>query len=528
MSSEAWDCPACTLRNEGSRSICEACEGPKPQAPRRKLEVSAKKAVGGAAASVLELDGLDDASTVADLAAAIAAREGVDAAQITVVCKGAPLKVAEKLVDKEADGKIAVVFIVRKAAPAPAPAATEASSVTSSSSPTSTPASAPAPAAAAPGAAAQTPACQMFGKRVVYLLRHGQCCHEGEADSLKELTQAGHKQAESSAQYLKELFEAGKLPMQRALLHSTSRRATETAAKIPQTLPGIEVWNADLLRETDPTSNPLRAEEVFTRLFVAPAAGSPADTLIVVAHNNIILYLLMRVAGVPIDRAAQAWHLFSLRHASITRVDVSANGEKQIACIGGAGHISDAHMTWSNVTGADMSAWKGGEPERRKMSGRMMVLVRGQATDVVGDVGSRQVKAVASHIKSLGTYMVSGHVTVICTRGGQVTANAVAKKFHTVPQVFPDSIAEQPEAAFLEFFTAATEHKRDTVCMVAEDGPLLYCLLRALHLGPEEAMLSIGAYNIGHASVSLVNIRQDGKTKVVTVGDTGHLALDCT
>ena len=30
------------------------------------------------------------------------------------------------------------------------------------------------------------------------MLRHGQCCHEGERDELKELTQHGHKQAEDS------------------------------------------------------------------------------------------------------------------------------------------------------------------------------------------------------------------------------------------------------------------------------------------------------------------------------------------
>lgn len=28
------------------------------------------------------------------------------------------------------------------------------------------------------------------------MLRHGQCCHEGERDELKELTPHGHKQAE--------------------------------------------------------------------------------------------------------------------------------------------------------------------------------------------------------------------------------------------------------------------------------------------------------------------------------------------
>ena len=75
------------------------------------------------------------------------------------------------------------------------------------------------------------------GKRVVLLLRHGQCCHEGEGDELKTLTLHGHKQAEETARYIKGLFDNIKLPAQRALLQSTSRRARETAAKIVEQMP---------------------------------------------------------------------------------------------------------------------------------------------------------------------------------------------------------------------------------------------------------------------------------------------------
>lgn len=44
------------------------------------------------------------------------------------------------------------------------------------------------------------------------------------------------------------LFAAGKLPAKRALLHSTSRRARETAAKLPLHIQDLEVWY--LARET--------------------------------------------------------------------------------------------------------------------------------------------------------------------------------------------------------------------------------------------------------------------------------------
>jgi phosphohistidine phosphatase SixA len=137
------------------------------------------------------------------------------------------------------------------------------------------------------------------------MLRHGQCCHEGEADAAKALTQHGHQQAEQTAMHLAQLFSSGRLPAKRAMIHSTSRRARETAMKLPSHLPGLEIGRSDVLREADPRENPFRAEEVFKGLFAPPDKGE-SETLIIVAHNNIILYWLMRVAGVPLERAAQA------------------------------------------------------------------------------------------------------------------------------------------------------------------------------------------------------------------------------
>jgi len=263
---------------------------------------------------------------------------------------------------------------------------------------------------------------------------------------------------------------------------------------------------------------------VFNRLFAAPVEGD-ADTLIIVAHNNIILYLLMRAAGVPIERAAQAWCLFQLCHASITRVDVMSSGVKQIVSIGGSGHISDATATWNNITGEDMAAWKGGKPERRKMSGRMIVLVRQASSNT--ETCNRQTDAVVARVAGLSDYMMSGHITVTSTVGAQPPAVAVARRFRTMPKLFPDSIAEHPEAAFSSLF-CASERSRDTVVIVAEDSSVLYWLLRALHMSPEDAKAMAPLYRIGHASVTLVNMRADGSTKVVAVGDTGHIPLEST
>lgn len=340
---------------------------------------------------------------------------------------------------------------------------------------------------------------------------------------MKALTVHGHQQAEASARFVSALFAAGRLPASRMLLHSTSRRARETAAKIPVHLEGVEVWNADLLRETDPTKNPLRAEEVFNRIFIAPPEGS-SDCLVVVAHNNINLYLLMRAAGVPIERAAQAWHQFHLQHASISRVDVMSSGLRQVVCVGAAGHIPKDNVTWSNISGPDLVEWTGGGPERHKLSGRTVLLIREVAQN---ECGSRQVASLVEHVRGLSDYMVSGHLTVTCTSGSQGAAFSIAQRYKSHPQVLPDSVIQEPECAFLQFFSPPTEHKRDTVVMVAEDGPVLYWLLRSLRMTPEEAQAAAALYRIGHASISIVQIKSDGTIRVVAVGDTGHLPIDC-
>jgi len=497
------------------------------------LLFAAKKSTGGGAP--LELT-LPRAAVLTDLVAKLAEHEACGPGLITVVCKGKVLKQeAEPLLElthkENPSAKVVVVYIVRKP-----PQAADAGQVTApaSSVPQAAAAEPATPQPVAPpqgdmpqNAVPSTAAANWRGRRVILLLRHGQCCHESEHDEMKALTGHGHQQADETARYIASLFAAGALPAQRALLHSTSRRARETAAKLPQHLPSLEVWNADILRETDPTKNPMRAEEVFQRLFVAPSATDAADALIVVAHNNIILYLLMRAAGVPIERAAVAWNLFHLRHTSVTRVDVAASGQKQVMAIGAAGHISHATVTWNNITGADMAAWRGGGAERRKFGGRMVVLVR-QASS--GDEAVRrrqQIEAVASHVKGISEYMVSATVQVACTRGALETAAAVAREFRKRPQILPDSVAQDPELTFQQFFCPPTEHGRDTVVIVAEDLPLLYWLLRALHMTPEEARDMRKAYCISCASLTLLNIRPDRACKVVTVGDTGHLPLEC-
>ena len=62
---------------------------------------------------------------------------------------------------------------------------------------------------------------------------------------------------------------------------------------------------------------------------------------------------------------------------------------------------------------------------------------------------------------------------------------------------------------------------------MAETGPVIYWLLRALHMSPEEAQLGRSLYRIGQSSVALVNVKSDGTTKVISVGDAGFLPTGC-
>jgi len=216
---------------------------------------------------------------------------------------------------------------------------------------------------------------------------------------------------------------------------------------------------------------------VFQKLFSAPPEEGE-DTVIVVAHNNIILYLLMRAAGVPIEKAAQAWNLFHLRHASITRVEIDAKGKIQVISVGASGHQSHANITWNNIRGEDMAAFRGGEPERHKFSGRMLILVRAPAGGVNGmqlEQLTRSVESVAGLIKGFTGYMVSRTASVACTVATQGVGNLVSSIFKQSPQVFAESTKDHPEGVFLEFFQS--QESRDTVVLVAEVNLILIYLI---------------------------------------------------
>ncbi|CAD7937649.1 unnamed protein product [Amoebophrya sp. A25] len=527
------------------------------------VQVSAKKAAAGVPIEI-DLGALQRGLTVGDITKRLAERESItDLSAVNLICKGKQLKDAAlslqgvlDLIGDSSGATLNLVYLVRKSAGTSSTAASSSSGAAASSSTTT----------AAPAVPHSSTTTSGSGTRTLLLIRHGQCCREGEADVLKELTSFGHKQAVQTAELVHEKI-VKQLPNRddpnkqlTALLYSSSRRATQTALKLTESdkLPDITTWNADILRETDPASNPMRAEEAYGRLFEpnlnSDGTPGPDLTLVVVAHNNIILYFLMRAAGIDMERAAKAWKMFTLRHASITKIEIiphdtfiddlgRKSGLKRIVSVGAAGHISDGVMTWENIKGPDLSLETGDGPIRKKLSGRSVIMVCAPSEDDASTeehAAKKQkismqelhnrVEQTAAHLKLLSSFMVSGqNLSVVSTNSLASTAHVIAQRFRGInPQIMPDSVVEHPEGAFLQFFgIPPTDNKaRETVILIAPKKPLIYCLMRALYFEQEEAMklVAAGTYGaIGSLSLTVVNVRADSSKKVLTVGDCGHL-----
>ena len=75
----------------------------------------------------------------------------------------------------------------------------------------------------------------------------------------------------------------------------------------------------------------------------------------------------------------------------------------------------------------------------------------------------------------------------------------------------------------MQYIGPAEEGQRESVVMIAEDGPIMYWLLRALHMSPQDAAIATSLYRTGKGSYALVNVKANGSTKVIAMGDTGYI-----
>ena len=132
-------------------------------------------------------------------------------------------------------------------------------------------------------------------------------------------------------------------------------RARETAAVVRDELPGATVRVVPELAECTPPTR--RAEVVrdtpaaeqeacrkrLDELFAARFVPSPeADRHeLVVAHGNVIRYLVTRALGVD----STAWLEMSVHHASLTVVRVERDGRFKVIAVGDSGHLPPSLTT---------------------------------------------------------------------------------------------------------------------------------------------------------------------------------------
>jgi serine/threonine-protein phosphatase PGAM5 len=116
-----------------------------------------------------------------------------------------------------------------------------------------------------------------------------------------------------------------------------------------ETLKSVPLTSSDLLRECAP---PSRADNVsdadslvdrkeckeqldqaFAQFFV-PAYGAP-ETDVLVAHGNVIRYLVTKALGVD----TKAWIGMSVAHASVTMIQIFGAGKFEVITVGDVGHL---------------------------------------------------------------------------------------------------------------------------------------------------------------------------------------------
>ena len=196
------------------------------------------------------------------------------------------------------------------------------------------------------------------GVRSIVLVRHGQYYFD-----TGELTDLGVRQAKASSERVASLCKGLALASEpTSLVVSSATRAMQTSQPFTHTLrlkPEVD----DQLREcwpcvaydrdnTRPTSDVQRghhqAEAAFRRVFRRPESAANNETVVVVAHANVIRYWTLRALQLP----PEAWTNLSIPHCSITHIRVSASGNVNVRCVGDSGFLPPDMVTTNNVDSA--------------------------------------------------------------------------------------------------------------------------------------------------------------------------------
>lgn len=236
-----------------------------------------------------------------------------------------------------------------------APALFLAAAVAGSSAGLAAQSSGTAPLASVPTSAAGASS----GVRTLYLVRHGAYDIDDPRDEAvgRGLLPLGVAQARVTGDRLRGL----PFPLD-AISASPLTRARETAEVIAaelggggRTAPRVAI-DPDLAECTPPTRRAdimakekpedlsvcsAQLERLAPRLFAPLPAGSGDRHELLVAHGNVIRWLVTRALGVDVT----SWLSMSIGHASLTTIAIDAKGAVRILAVGDVGHLPPGLQT---------------------------------------------------------------------------------------------------------------------------------------------------------------------------------------
>jgi len=187
--------------------------------------------------------------------------------------------------------------------------------------------------------------------RTLYLIRHGEYHHGVDAPDEGCLDALGRQQARLVAERLDALPVAFT-----SLQASTLCRARETAEIVAVRFPELTLTLHDDIRECTPRT---RRADIMERLEPGEAAACEASLIaaweriarpakgadahdIVICHGNIIRWWLCRA----LDVAPEAWLGLSIANASLTVMQVRADGSVKVLSFADSGHIPYGMTTY--------------------------------------------------------------------------------------------------------------------------------------------------------------------------------------
>ncbi len=193
--------------------------------------------------------------------------------------------------------------------------------------------------------------------KTVYLVRHGhyESWQNKAVDGEGRLTGFGQEQAQAAARRI------SSLPLT-AIHCSTLNRAQQTCQIIAEQFPNLKSKKSALLCEGIPVIPPrwqeflsdypeedlavdrARADKAFRTFFTKPKKADAHE--LIVAHGNLIRYLLCRVLEVDVG----SWGYMEIDHCSISEVRITSKGWMKLMRMNDTCHLP-AHLVTSTRHG---------------------------------------------------------------------------------------------------------------------------------------------------------------------------------